>query len=119
MPTAWLSEVNCVALLGEERAGAFIRQFGGRERYIPRTPKKDHPIAKVIGVVGLSLLCAEYGGTTVSITSGRKGKKIHIIEFLEQGMSASCVAETLGVSMRYVQTLKRAINPAKTEKKKS
>lgn len=109
MADNWLSESHCIYLLGEERAKALLQQFGGNELYIPARLAKDHPIAQAIGLIGMACLCREFGGCRIDLpnASRKEGKKVRIMELIDQGLGSPEIARITGVTARYVRLVKK------------
>lgn len=108
MSDACMSTAICADLLGDKKAEIFIKHFGGTSLYIPRKPIKDHDIAQAIGIIGMTVLCREYGGLYIGIAGRRDDKRILVRELIEQGLTLSKIAIQAGVSSRHVSYIKAA-----------
>ena len=118
MAGVWFSEADCLALLGEAKGGEFFQNFGGSEIYIPVRPKKQHPIAQIIGIVGLAALCKNYGGTHLYVSNPTQtvSKKQRIIALLDKGGGTSEIAASVGVTERYVRHIKQSCGNRESRK---
>jgi hypothetical protein len=112
MPSVWLSEAKCIELFGEEKARDFLRHFGGSELHVPVRPTKNHPIAQVVRIIGMAVLCREYGGCRIDIPNPprQEGKKARILELVEQGVSTPEIAKQAGVTTRYVRLIRKTMS---------
>jgi len=105
----WISGITLRSLLGHDRADVFIQNFGGQILHIPVKARKDHKIAKAVGLGAMGILCREYGLLQIEIPSSRKEapKKQRIIELLNKRISKAEIARNVGVSIRYVRMVNK------------
>lgn len=75
---------------------------GGRKFYAPKKAAPEHWLAKIIGFDALVALAAHYNGEVVRPPREMKAvmtaaREARVMELTEQGVSASRIAEELGI----------------------
>lgn len=105
MAETWISLPELAALIGTDMAKTLCTVRGGTPLYVPASADAGHALAKIIGVRGMQMLCAEYGCRYITVPNGRKQEphKGAIMERLERGQSHARIALELGVTERYVR----------------
>ncbi|HEX7128301.1 MAG TPA: helix-turn-helix domain-containing protein [Thermodesulfobacteriota bacterium] len=95
-PTEGLS-----ALLGPAAAAALAAAFGGQRLYIPKAPRRDHPLVRALGLEAARQLAAQYGGTTLEVPHPR-GSADQIRALAREGLTRAAIARRVGCSVRHV-----------------
>ncbi|WP_165837797.1 helix-turn-helix domain-containing protein [Zavarzinia aquatilis] len=94
-----------------EIALAVARVFADQEMYLPREPKKDHPLAKRFGLKVARLICARIGGERADgkrltwPTASPALRAIEARELAEGGVPNREISRRLGISKRQVRRL--------------
>ena len=97
----WVTAHTLSTILGKDMADTLCKYKGGIPFYVPKFVKPCHELAKIVGVSGLTALCAAYQGEYITVPCAGV-KKEAVIKALEQGKSKRQVARDCGVSLRYV-----------------
>lgn len=101
-------------LLGNDAAMAIARSLGGVEVYVPARPDTGHKLARLVGSGGMKALCEAYGGIAVIMPNVKhSSRKERILSLLGKGKTRREIAETCGVTERYVYYL-AALNRERT-----
>lgn len=105
MSEVWVSRTELADAVGEIGAVILCASCGGRSFFIPRKPVGY--LLELLGSERMDQLCAEFGGMQVVIPNIRKGEpfKPQIIARLKRGEKPDHIAESLGVTTRYVRRL--------------
>jgi hypothetical protein len=103
-----LAEMARIA--GTDIAIAIAREYGGRRLYLPRAPKRDHPLCKLIGTRPARLICEK-------LTSAAKGDYFQIPSartylhwydarrLRTEGKSHTQISRAIGISTKQVALL--------------
>lgn len=97
-------------VIGPAAAVRMADVYGGTEsNYIPKHPRRDHPLVQLIGYDKLALLCATFGPGTIDIPRGtfRDLKKAKI---LESTGSSRVIAQDVGCTERYVRMVRNSVD---------
>jgi len=100
---------DLAAVIGASAAQRLVEALGGVEKqYIPKRPKPDHALARLIGWDGLQALAAEYGGHRIDIPRGCNigGKKRRVAEALDRGASPRQAALLAGCTGRHARQIR-------------
>ena len=103
MATLWISGTDLSQLIGREKAEALLREYAGRQVYIPINASRQK-FTPVIGEEANAVLSREFPGIDVSFPStiGRPPTmKERIRELIEQGRTCTEVVRTVKCSERY------------------
>lgn len=117
MATLWISGTDLSQLIGREKAEALLREYAGRQIYIPINASRQK-FTPVIGEEANEILSREFPGIDVSFPStiGRPPlMKERIRELIEQGRTCSEVIRQIGCSERYFHMVSgdAKLNPRK------
>lgn len=114
MGALWISKDAVGEILDKARARELLMAFGGQAVYLPIRPKEEHIIARRCGMNTLEKLCASLGGIYVAFANPycRVPRKDTILRQLKQGKSPAEVARRCGVTLRYVQRLRKTLEAA-------
>lgn len=95
-------------LIGAEAAGRLCRACGGVSYYLPAKPKPTHPWAQVVGLEAMEILCAQYGGSRLTLPKGdNAAKRRRVLQLLREGrLSVRQIAIKAGVTERYVSKMR-------------
>lgn len=95
-------------LIGQDAALRLCRTYGGVSYYIPHCPDTDHAWARVITRPAWEALCAEYGGTRLTLPRGERAfKRQKALELLRAGrMSVRQIALECQTTERNVSRLR-------------
>lgn len=108
----WLSESELERLIGLKNAKKFINKYGGQRIYIPSKSHDTHKLARLVGVQGMSALCASYPSQYIELPSTKKFQraKDRILTLLEKGEHSKVeIAIKVGVSIRYVEQVASSV----------
>ncbi|MGE4298921.1 MAG: hypothetical protein AB7E47_12910 [Desulfovibrionaceae bacterium] len=86
-------------------------RFGGRQHFVPKTPKPEHPWARILGADAWARLCATYGGEKIDLPRGDylNPKSARIRKLLAEGVTnRRQLAERTGATERYVRQVANA-----------
>jgi|GEM_PF-5938711 len=103
MATLWISGTDLSQLIGREKAEALLREYAGRQVYIPINASRQK-FSAVVGEEANAILSREFPGIDVSFPStiGRPPTmKERIRELIEQGRTCTEVVRTVKCSERY------------------
>ena len=103
MATLWISGIDLSQLIGREKAEALLREYAGRQVYIPINASRQK-FTPVVGEKANAILSREFPGIDVSFPStiGRPPlMKERIRALLEQGKTCSEVVRIVKCSERY------------------
>lgn len=100
----WVSMPDLRAVLGADMANALCNTLGGVPIYVPQEARVDHDLAKAVGMKGMEALCARYKGEYITVPSGHVQKE-QILRMLSEGWTKRKIAQTFGVTERYVYQL--------------
>lgn len=85
-----------------------VEKYGGLERvHIPKTPREDHEICRLIGFAHWAQICRAYGGERVDIPRGAfmRLRKAEIIDLANQGVAHREIALRTRTTQRYVRSV--------------
>ncbi len=108
-----LSELADV--VGQGKALAFARDFGGRRLSVPRRERmgEDHRLVQALGRAGADRLADLYGGETIDVPMGPVGTlaeaRRRLARALDDGASIDGAAATAGLHRRTAQRMRRKI----------
>ena len=107
----WVSLPELTGILGKDMAKTLCVVRGGVELYIPKAASATHDLARIVGMHGMVVLCAEFGGQTITVPNGKhpEPQKQAIVKRLEIGHSQRKIALELGVTERWVQMVASAV----------
>ena len=86
--------------------------WGGTDRYIPRQPAQDSPLAHIVGIDAARKIGAAFGGENFDIPLLRSPSKKELILAAEGGTRE--VAVSVGSSERYVRKVRECAGLKKT-----
>jgi len=95
-------------LIGSEATTKLCLVIGGVSHYIPKKAKPDHRLARLIGIEAFEALCADYGGTRLTLPTLHelKTKRRRVRLLLRQGgWTVRKIAEEVGCTERYASML--------------
>lgn len=103
----WVTYDNLSAVVGSEAAINLARARGGLDVWVPETLEKTHDLVKIMGTHAAKKLCNAYGGSEITVSSRRKkeSRQREVRDLIEKGHSATHIAMTLGITIRYVRYL--------------
>lgn len=87
--------------IGEEATLRLSMHFGGRQLHIPRTPRRDSELVKVVGQVAAQALGKRFGSGNYMVPL-EAGKRARIVWLRSQKTKVADVAEMVGCTERYV-----------------
>ena len=94
-------------VIGAPAALRLAEVHGGREScYIPKTARRNHPWAQVVGWEAWRALCREYGGERLDIPRNAHAAetvKARMLALEHKGMSRREIATALRCTERYVR----------------
>lgn len=92
---------RAVEILGPEGVALLSRDFGGKRVYVPRNPGPDHPLSVCLGhKLALDLadaLVQEFLEPPLTA-----GKRLRILQLLQQGEKPERISHMIGCSRRFV-----------------
>ena len=107
------------ALIGFSATVRLVEWFGGTHIYVPDSAHEKHPLAGVIGYSALRSLSDEFGSQMLWVPGDVAGKhrkalntKKAVAKALLKNGGTQYVAESLGLSVRQVQRIKRELETA-------
>jgi DNA-binding NarL/FixJ family response regulator len=111
MAETWVSMEELTEFLGRDKARLLCRLKGGIPFYVPGKADPRHALAGAIGEFGMRRLCQEFPGEYITVPNGNKlePKKPEVKKLLKEGKSHKAVAETAGVTERYVRMVAAGI----------
>ena len=92
-------------VIGAEAAVRLAQVYGGQERvYVPRTPRRDHPMVNVVGWEAFVKLCERYARERIVIPRNAVADSLkqRILE-LDGQANRMEIARQLGCTERYVR----------------
>lgn len=100
-----------LALIAEEVSEAaavkLAQERGGRMVWIPKNPKPDGTLAKMVGIDAATKISALLGQGDLKVPSGSlggaTGRRYRIEEMFNRGLSNSAIAEAVDVDLRTVE----------------
>ena len=93
-------------LTNVEVAVAIARAHGGRRLYLPREPKRTHPLAKLVGLGAARIICAQWGGDRHDIPSAKPFLHWYDARRMRrQGMTYAAISKQLGIGVQHVAHL--------------
>jgi len=98
-------------VVGARSALRLAEHYGGLEGcYVPRTPRAEHPWARLIGLEAFRRLCWHYGGERIDIprNAAARSVKSRILRLKGDGLSHRRIAADLGCTERYVRMIVNA-----------
>lgn len=96
-----------------EIAVAVARAHGGARLYIPRTVKRDHPLARLVGLQAARLIAAHFPADTYDVPSARTWLRWYDARRLaDQGLSRDAIARRLKINRKRVSVLLQGYTPA-------
>jgi hypothetical protein len=96
-----------------EIAIVIARVHGGRRLYLPREPKRDHPLSKLIGSKAARLICAHWGGERHDVPSARTFLHWYDARRLRsQNLSHTKISRELGIGINHVARLLQGFEPS-------
>ncbi|WP_341990344.1 helix-turn-helix domain-containing protein [Azorhizobium sp. AG788] len=99
---------------GLARVLAFASEHGGRRLSIPKRAGDEHRLVALLGREGADLLCAMYGGETVTVPMGPAGTlaaaRLRMAHALAEGASIDEAAGHAGLHRRTAQRARKQLN---------
>jgi len=93
-------------LLGFDATTRLIAIFGGQKIYVPKAPAEHHPIARVIGLRKMQILCNEFGGEMLRVIENDEYKSLRVMrsvaKLIEDKYTADAIAQICGITKRQV-----------------
>ncbi len=87
-------------------AVALARRHGGRRLYLPREPKRGHPLCRLVGTQAARIICARWGGKRYELPAARSYLHWYDARRLRrQGKSYSEIAASLAISHQQARRL--------------
>jgi len=113
MSGRWLAEATLTEELGAPDALALLSALGGMSFYVPLMERPTdilgRDLSQVLSASGYRKLIALAGGETVCLPNVRRGTGANEArKLLRRGLSARQVADTLHLSLRYVEYIAAA-----------
>lgn len=110
-----LEEIS--SIIGIDTALRLCKQFGGVSYYIPQVPKLTHAWMRVLDAQQWAKVCAEYGGTSLTLPQGEHHiKRQRVDALLNEGrLSHRKIAMATGSTERYVQQRWQRIRQAEAQ----
>lgn len=98
---AEIAEATCV-----EIAVALARKHGGQRLYLPREPKRDHHLCRLLGVQAARIICARWGSERHEIPSAKPYLHWYDARRLRgSGLSHGQIARAIGIGHQRVREL--------------
>lgn len=98
--STWVSEPELVAVIGKDMASTLCKYRGGIPLYVPKHPRPEHEVAKIVGMPAFEALCNQYGGEHITVPCGGVRKEA-LVNALKAGKNKRQAARECGVSVRY------------------
>lgn len=110
--------VTIAEAIGDDAARSLVNGLGGTRIRIPRHPRPDSHLTKVLGPVAVLHLATALAGAEFDIPTAAilRCKKTAILGSIEAGGNAREIAREHGVTMRYVRRLKSISLPPKVSR---
>ncbi|MDR2172666.1 MAG: hypothetical protein LBE32_00405 [Burkholderiales bacterium] len=102
---------DMVSLIGWPATIAFVRAFGGKRIYIPRSASSGWAaaLAEVVGEDALMKLCRFYGDTRMNVPFCRGAmmqiRNVEIVHAYDSGTSLNELVDRYGISHRQLQNI--------------
>ncbi|BAF88133.1 hypothetical protein AZC_2135 [Azorhizobium caulinodans ORS 571] len=105
---------------GLARVLAFASEHGGRRLSVPKRAGDEHRLVAVLGREGANLLCAMYGGETITVPMGPAGTlaaaRMRMARALAEGASIDEAARYAGLHRRSAQRMRARVKDAEDDK---
>ena len=113
MSARWLSEALLKETLGPADSLALLQALGGLSFYVPKTcgPARilGRDLHKLLSFSGLKKLVELAGGETVQLPNHRRAPaSLEVRRLLRLGLSSRQIADAMRLSLRYVESLRKA-----------
>lgn len=98
-------------IAGEEAAQALVRKKGGTSVYVPIHPKKEHVLAKIVGIKAALKISERFGLETLEISNGRglsHARRIdpaEAVALADTGLSCRKIADRLDCTSRNIRKI--------------